>query len=748
MEAIFLQIVNLSITAGWMILAVLLLRVILRKAPKWVFCMLWGMVAVRLLCPVTLESAWSLIPSSKPLPENIIYTAQPYIQSGVTTIDNLVNPMLDAAMTPNAGDSANPTQVWAFILSLVWIAGMVIMAVYAWISYAMLKRRVSTATLLEKGVKQSEAVDSPFVLGVFRPMIYLPYGLEDADLAHVIAHERAHIARKDHWWKPLGFLLLTIYWFHPLMWVAYILLCRDIEAACDEKVICNMEEADKKGYSTALLHCSMKRRLITACPLAFGEVGVKERIKGVMNYKKPTFWILLLALLATVIVAVCLMTNPREDGHGNSQDSAGEVESTETTESLGKTEDLMSEKDGDANVDETEDAEMAQKLLTLNDVIILSGKGEELTWSDFAKFRYEDVGSGLYIYSYEINPVFHLLIGGGSTEEMPSYIRLVASLSGDYIDIRKESVTDFISLHSYDLLDYAVRTAILEKHTSDHSKGLIRVESHKVLSTEHRAVADTNVVDQVTVYALVLYQGYSPYSTAGNLISEEGSYIPTALTFSVDEAGQYTLEEYWLPGDGSYYANDIKNKFPGAAADDALNAQDYIDELQAECQQKALKLMEAYLEEVNAQLEQNVSELEAAKGYIIDVELENLLEVICTTTKSISSSPADFIEENREEYETLLSYRQYTLKFCFKKFLAGGQTDLKGQIMEWACRDLIEGEWQTSQVNIPLYANGQEWFDKFKEDTLMLADKSTTDELEKYHPASKLLLDMMEQMEE
>ena len=313
METLFLKLANLSITASWLVLAVLLMRLVFRKAPKWVFCLLWGLVALRLICPISIESTLSLIPSAEPLPQDILYTAVPKIQSGVEVIDDFVNPVLADSMSPALGDSVNPTQIWSFILSRIWAAGVVVMLLYTLISYLLLRCRVATATLFSENIRQSESVDSPFVLGFFRPVIFLPYSIADMDLNYVIAHEKAHIQRKDHWWKPVGFILLAVYWFNPLLWVAYVLLCRDIEAACDEKVIREMEKEDRRAYSTALLHCSVRHRGIAACPLAFGETGVKGRIKDVMNYKKPAFWIIVLAVAACVAVAVCFLTDPVSD---------------------------------------------------------------------------------------------------------------------------------------------------------------------------------------------------------------------------------------------------------------------------------------------------------------------------------------------------------------------------------------------------------------------------------------------------
>ena len=310
MEAMFLQLVNLSMTAGWLVLAVLALRLLLRRAPKSILCAMWGLVALRLLCPVSIESPLSLIPAAKTLPETALTAAQPEIYSGVAVIDRVVNPVLTNTLAAAPGESVNPAQVLAGVLPWIWLLGMVGMLGYALFTTLRLRRRVSTAVRLEQGVKQSEYVKTPFVLGLIHPTIYLPFHMESADAAHVLAHERAHIRRGDPWWKALGFVLLAVCWFHPLMWVAYFFLCRDIEAACDEAVIRGLSREERQGYAEALLRLSVAVPALHACPLAFGEVGVKTRIKGVMHYKKPGFWIVTLAVLAAIVVAVCFLTSP------------------------------------------------------------------------------------------------------------------------------------------------------------------------------------------------------------------------------------------------------------------------------------------------------------------------------------------------------------------------------------------------------------------------------------------------------
>lgn len=316
MSELFLKILNMSISATWVVLAVMVLRLVLKKAPKWINVLLWGMVAVRLVCPVSLESVFSLIPSVETLPEEVISGPSFEVQTGVAIVDKPINNYLDDRYFEGVTVPANNGFHVMAMFSVIWLLGIVTMLVYTFISYLRLHRKVETAVLLQDNVFQSEEVGSPFVLGIVKPRIYLPFKIEETDLEHVVAHEQAHICRRDHWWKPLGFLLLTVHWFNPLLWLAYVLLCRDIKLACDEKVIKNLNNEEKADYSQALLACSVgggiHRRMISACPLAFGEVGVKERVTSVLNYKKPGFWVMLLAIVACVVVAVCFLTNPKE----------------------------------------------------------------------------------------------------------------------------------------------------------------------------------------------------------------------------------------------------------------------------------------------------------------------------------------------------------------------------------------------------------------------------------------------------
>ena len=311
LDSLFIHLLNMSITAGWLVLAVVLLRLVFHRAPKWIHCLLWVLVAVRLICPFSVESVLSLLPSAETVPvEDFLYET-PSIHSGVPAVDDAVNPVLSDNFAPQPGNSVNPMQVVAILSGYVWLLGVVLMAVYMLITTLRLKWRVRESVRLQRNVYQCDRIATPFILGVIRPRIYLPTTLSQGDVLSVVAHEQAHIKRRDHWWKPLGFLLLAVYWFNPLLWLGYVLLCRDIEAACDQRVIRDMDVTQRKAYSDTLLACSAPRHLITACPLAFGETGVKSRVKAVLNYKKPAFWLVIAAVVAVAVAAVCLLTNPK-----------------------------------------------------------------------------------------------------------------------------------------------------------------------------------------------------------------------------------------------------------------------------------------------------------------------------------------------------------------------------------------------------------------------------------------------------
>lgn len=487
MSALFLKILHMSVSASWIAAAVLVLRLCLKRAPKWGNVLLWGFVAVRLVFPVSIESPLSLLPRTAISP------------AGAAAVRAGAAPVIGGGAA--AGAAVSPSQAWFPVLAWVWAAGIAVLFLYTMVSTLRLRYRVREAVRLRGNIYQSEQIDTPFVLGTIRPRIYLPYRMDSREQQHVIAHEQAHLRRGDQLWKPLGFLLLAIHWFNPVMWVSYVLLCRDIELACDENVIRKLDCGQRADYMQALVLCSVNRRRIAACPLAFGEVGVKERVKSVMLYKKPTFWIILLIIIVCIVLAVCFLTDPVD---AKPAEPAASI--TSNTESVPEPTDAAPE-------------EPAQPEEPVTEQSVEADPQEDTTPAEEA-----------------IDPQ----------------------------------------------LDAAISRAVLEHYADMVQDGQIHAESH-VLLAEDRSDAET-----VTVYLLVLQETYSV--DGGTLTMENGSYIPTAITFSLSTSSAVPLE-YWEPGDGSY-SDDIRAKFPADAADEALlNDQAYIDELRAACEQKALDVM-------------------------------------------------------------------------------------------------------------------------------------------------------------
>lgn len=333
MAEIFQKALNMSIAAGWLILAVIALRLLLRRAPKRFRLLLWAVVGLRLALPWSIESALSLIPSAQTLPEGIMLERAPVLDTGISALNGAINPGFTAAFTPELGVSANPLQVLLPIAAAFWMLGAAAMLLWALVSWLRLRKRVREAVRLEENVYEGE-IASPFVLELFRPRIYLPFSLENGERELVLAHERAHITAGDHIIKPLGWLLLAAHWYNPLVWLAYALFCRDIELACDERVVRGLSLSDRADYSQALLDLSRPRGGVRACPLAFGESSVKGRVKSVLSYKKPAFWLVLLAVVVCVGAAVCFLTDPKEEAEPVDDGDGGVVISARLEENF------------------------------------------------------------------------------------------------------------------------------------------------------------------------------------------------------------------------------------------------------------------------------------------------------------------------------------------------------------------------------------------------------------------------------
>ncbi len=522
MDSIFLNLLSMSFTASFVIMAVLAIRLVLKKAPKIFSYAIWVVVLFRLLCPFSFESAIGLIPSSEPIPQSIVYEAEPQINTGFEIIDNSVNEILPSA-TPTA--SVNPIQIWIFFGRIIWSVAIFAILLYSVIQYVLLKRKLIGAKPLKDNIYLADGINSPFVMGLINPRIYLPSSLQKSEFDFIIAHEKCHIKRLDHITRVLSFIALALHWFNPFAWVAYILSAKDMEMSCDEAVLKNMGSEIRAEYAISLLRLATGKKMIFATPLAFGEGDTKSRVKNVMKYKKPVVWVSVVTLLVAVCVAVGFGTNRKSDEEDLSllnplilTDSAYQMENyvivnaedgteieispqiiadflnddnlnrnnsnalelipsytfdiNDTTISLYEIEpDLIKlhhklENEvqyryytkNDIYTEFTElltdvqnKADEGLNKISIDDLIMLSEKGEDLSWEDFEEFSYVDIGSGRYIYEYNINEAFGFVISGGSTSISPDFMSLYAKTGKDpepSIDIRYESVNDFVSQYT------------------------------------------------------------------------------------------------------------------------------------------------------------------------------------------------------------------------------------------------------------------------------------------------------------
>ena len=310
MADLFLQLVNKSITAGWLILAVVLLRFLMKKTPRWIHCLMWGVVGLRLVMPFSVESVLSLIPSAQTLPQDIAVSASPAVDSGFPMVDAAVNPIISEHFAPVVETAAYPVADILSVLTAVWAVGAAVMLLYGLVSCHRLYGRLGVKMGLYENIYISDNIETPFILGFFYPKIYIPSAIPQQEVPYILAHEQAHLKRGDHWWKGLGYVVLCLHWFNPLVWLCYFLLSRDIETACDERVVSNLCEEERRAYSRTLLSCSARQLPLLATPLAFGELAVKERIIGILRFRQPRTWVVVTSLLMTVVLGLCFLTDP------------------------------------------------------------------------------------------------------------------------------------------------------------------------------------------------------------------------------------------------------------------------------------------------------------------------------------------------------------------------------------------------------------------------------------------------------
>jgi len=865
MDAIFLKLLNMGIAAGWLIVAVTVLHFFMKRVPRRILCVLWALVAIRLSCPFPLESSFSLIPRAEAiqltdnttygtgvssfisrLPGNHVYENDSYsnelyangtdanesykkyisqnndyANESYTNNDFTENPYSnglnanapDAADLPTdntfAGSISAPAQCIDLphtllpIASLIWRVGICVLLAYALVSYLQVRRSVREAVPLRAQVWLCDAVRSPFILGFFRPRIYLPSDISQEQLPHVLAHEQAHLRRRDHWWKLLGFLLLAIYWFQPLVWLAYVLFCRDMELACDEKVIRDMTIAQKKAYASALVSCSVRRPSLTASPLAFGEVGVKERVKRILHYKKPAFWIAATATIACIAVAACFLTNPRSDvydikivipagggqpvyysdmeisptkdyivlssgeGLGDTMVSLAPVEAkTETAYdeptymTPGLSVKMNAEKgawlqvgvscgglaDRDIEVyvhvknvnvriassdTDTNTAGKIQYMGQWYDRASLSA--ETLTWLEWFNSLSEEEQLAVDYEPYDLHTSNSAAdtMDAMDTESENHPTDDTASSAAENRELLPESSTQ-----QPDSLEAAINAAILAENASSYPSEYDFVCCDYVpLATLSATPLAGNTTHIITSYGWALYAKYN--ISAAGIENVGGSHIPVALTFTLNENG-YQLQEYWEPRDGSYYVDDIREKFPSDTVGDALDSQKYIVQQTQSCYRQAVeaneidtdavvrKLLDSmcfpliassqmYISgndtdspgDISQQIQETYRQMQETGGLDKDTAIQDLPDTL-PLNPGISSNPQDYVDPVK--YRELVYYGEYTLRYCLNRFFDGGETGLEGHIMAHVCETLLQTEDQLP-LNAADAETGQLWFD-------------------------------------
>lgn len=754
LDRIFLQVLNMSYTAGYVILFILPARLVLRKAPKRFTFALWSAALFRLICPWSFESVFSLLAIGgraakqyHPFPDQHI-TLETVRNSTAINRTGVVSPNIPS-MPIVSNVPAEP--LLDNIFTLLWLAGIAVLLIYSVTMLLKLKKQLKNAVHDTGNVYLSEHLSTPFVMGVIRPKIYLPKSLSETEKRYILLHEKTHIRQLDHVVKPISFLVLCIHWFNPLVWLAFFLSGRDMEMACDEAVIRKLGNDVKKEYSASLLSLSIERPIVGGTPLAFGEGDAKSRIKNILGYKKPAFWVIAISLITIAAICAGLILNPKPADEPSGY--AGKLWQHRTAylgnnSAVGNIISLLEFPEGIAYDGFELHTVQRPYMLTVNlktdtqarnfytsaqnekpfqiNACILFSLIENV---EHIKFNLDDGVHDPYSLQYTADWA-ESIVGADPWEESKTLHEFEALLARihDHVQSAVGSIEGVKPDESaqviweiagggpaiVDPLEAALTKAILDQEMNTYSESDFICESHITLATETVGPEENgDGIETVTVYAMVLIQRYN-YTDSG-LEEVGGSHIPTAITFDVDETGKHTLKEYWIPRGGTYYAPDIRAKFPPYTWQDALDTQKFILAQIQNCYAQAIE----------------------HKGLDTAPIIEGLFETIISSPAA-SSSVDNYIDAHRLVYRELTYYGDYTLRYIFSEFLKGGQTGLKGHLMRAVMDDLIGNE------KLPVNANnGQEYFDAWckhgKQKLLSLGE----DAMREHYPKSYLMLSML-----
>ncbi len=677
----FTEILNLSISASWLVLAVIAARVLLKKAPKALHCALWALVALRLLCPVSVESTMSLIPSREVVPHDYLVMEPHDSQfSQSATLDIVTNPIYDAPLRVEIEPTVDRVQHWDVAATVIWVAGMGAMGIYALYSYLSLRLRVRMAAWVSGRVWECDELDSPFILGLLRPRIYLPSGLEANTRDSVLAHENAHLKRLDHLWKPLGFALLAVHWFNPLMWLGYCLLCRDIELACDERVIRNLDRSAVRAYSEALVRCAVPHRTIALCPLAFGEVGVKGRIRAMTRYKKPGILLTVTALIVCLLLAACFLTDPVEPLSAPVESTPETIEQNEDSEAVIKQILLYRPENMPALTGpEFQLCSGDTFVMVENPLTSYHGHGSYTLEDETLVLRTDD---GRYVYTFTAEDD-SFIYDRDRSDEIEYYLDLQHPVS--LPDGTRFELADGQLLASQQL-DMEITDGLQELFGDHEDRLSINTCCYEILdyiiTSGTPAQGSQEHVQRLVVHVAALCRSYQ--LSGGVLEADDSGVIKASLTF------QITPDD--LERTGAVGTADGKTLYPFSTA--AASIWDYRCEsitrmLEDRC---FLQAREDLLTPANAD------------------DIADLLDIICASPAQ-SSNPGDYIAAHPEEYAELLKLGHQTVAYSFQQFASGDQIGLPGHIMALACREIIGSTEEVYEDGS--YMTGQAWFDTF-----------------------------------
>ncbi len=736
MEKILLSVLNMSLTASYLIVFIMFLRLPLKRAPKVISYLLWGFVAFRLICPFAFESTFSFMPA------NITSVSHDFVSQQNLQINNgsIGNPAVTRIFFSSSVDaSVNSVPLYIQIGSYIWILGIIAMVIYSIVSFLTIKRHLQSAEYIECNIYETTNLRTPFVLGVFRPRIYIPAGLMKEEKRYIICHEETHIHRFDHIIKPFAFLVLSIHWFNPLVWIAFVLMSNDMELSCDEKVIKVMGEDIKKAYSASLLSFALGKRILNGSPLAFGEGHIKARIKNILDYKTPALWVIVVTIVCFVVLGIGLLSDPKQEVSVLDEQIIPEELQFVRTDSITPTGSQKNEIGGGTQgLSSTEDSTSHEIIHFLNEeirvIVSLSGDDAQLAEDVIMNYMIKSAAwPGIDLQTLDecyllrvtysdgtITDYYAYLLNGNAVMQMGMngrYSRIDNDLYENLVKLVQNSTeTDESLVRPINItenaersnLDVYITNAVYTANTMHYNNGDLASEAHTVL----KIVENDNMV---TVYVMVLYLEFK-YSDNG--FSESGgSHMPVAITFEKNDFGGYTLREYWMPQDGSQYTSSIKQKFPSDIYNDALDTQKYIITHIQSCYERAIEYYKCDVVE----------------------EIGGLIETIASSPAHMSN-PQAYIQEHKTEYRKLIYYGNHTLRYCFALFEQGGQTGLEGQIMASACRDILG----KAEDIVPLANTGQDWYEAFRESAIDLKQQYGDAYLKKNQPGCWLLMQMLD----